>query len=156
MAFLFQACGIYSFTGASIPPQAKTISVQYFPNNSPTVVPMLSQLFTESLKEKFSNQTSLDLIPKNGDLQFEGEITNYQVTPVAIQGNDQAALNRLTITVNVRFQNKYAEAQNFETSFSRFVEFPSSQSLDAVQQSLIEEINTALCEDIFNKSVANW
>ncbi|MCX6270157.1 MAG: LptE family protein [Bacteroidetes bacterium] len=113
------SCGFYSFTGASIPPEAKTISIQYFPNNAPTIVPTLSQTFTDMLKDKFTNQTSLKLIPRNGDLQLEGEITKYEITPVAIQGNDQAALGRLTITINVRFQNKYSEAQNYESSFSR-------------------------------------
>lgn len=150
------SCGIYSFSGASIPPGAKTISIQYFPNNAPIVNPTLSQAFTDALKERFVTQTNLAMIPRNGDLQFEGEITNYSVQPVAIQGNDQAALNRLTITVNVRFTNKLVEAQNFEASFSRFLDFPSSQSLASVQASLIEEINKALADDIFNRSVANW
>ncbi len=149
-------CGIYSFTGASIPPEAKSISIQYFPNNAPIINPTLSQSFTDMLKDKFINQTNLTMVPRNGDLQIEGEITGYQVLPVAIQGNDQAALNRLTITVNVRFSNRYAENQNFETSFSRFVDFPSSQNLNSVQDALIEEINKALSEDIFNKAVANW
>ncbi|MHC1708709.1 MAG: LptE family protein [Bacteroidales bacterium] len=150
------ACGVYSFTGASIPPGAKTISIQYFPNNAQIINPTLSQSFTDVLKDKFVTNTNLAMVPRNGDLQFEGEITAYTVSPQAIQGNDQAALNRLTITVNVRFTNKYAENQNFESTFSRFVDFPSSSSLSSVQESLIEEINKALAEDIFNKSVANW
>jgi outer membrane lipopolysaccharide assembly protein LptE/RlpB len=150
------SCGIYSFSGASIPPDAKTISIQFFPNNAQIIYPTLSQSFTDALKDKFVTNTNLAMVAKNGDLQIEGEITGYTVQPQAIQGNDQAALNRLTITVNVRFSNKYADAQNFETSFSRFVDFPSSKSLSSVQESLIEEINKALAEDIFNRSVANW
>ncbi|HRY31720.1 MAG TPA: LptE family protein [Bacteroidales bacterium] len=150
------SCGIYSFSGASIPPEAKTISITHFPNNAAIVNPSLSQAFTDMLKDKFTNQTSLSLVTRNGDLQIEGEITGYNVQPVAIQGNDQAALNRLTVTVNVRYQNKYAESQNFESSFSRFADFPAAQSLSSVQQTLLEEINKALVEDIFNKSVANW
>ncbi len=151
-----QSCGIYSFTGASIPPQAKTISIQYFANNAPIVNPTLSQSLTNVIKDKFTSQTNLSLIPRNGDLQFEGEITNYSVMPMAIQGNDQAALNRLTITVNVRFTNKFTESQNFETSFSRFEDYASSKSLNSVQDDLIETISKALADDIFNRSVANW
>jgi hypothetical protein len=150
------SCGIYSFTGASIPAEAKTISIQYFPNNSQTILPSLSQNFTDMLKDKFSSQTRLALVSRNGDLQIEGEITGYAVQPVAIQGNDQAALNRLTITINVRYSNKFNEKQNFESSFSRFADYPSNKSLSAVQSDLIDEINKALVEDIFNRSVANW
>jgi hypothetical protein len=156
MGLLLQSCWFYSFTGASIPPQAKTISIQYFANNAPIVNPTLSQNLTNVVKDKFASQTNLSLIPRNGDLQIEGEITNYSVQPMAIQGNDQAALNRLTITVNVRFTNKFAEAQNFETNFSRFEDYPSTKSLSSVQDELIETINKALSEDIFNRSVANW
>ncbi len=156
LAAIMQSCWFYSFTGASIPPEAKTISITYFPNNAPIVQSSLSQNLTDVIKDKFSSQTSLSLIPKNGDLHIEGEITNYVVTPVAIQSNDQAALNRLTITISVRFTNKYNESANFETTFSRYEDYPSTQSLNSVQDALIESINKALADDIFNKSVVNW
>lgn len=156
LAAMLSSCGFYSFTGASIPPEAKTISIAYFPNNAPIVQPSLSQNLTDVIKDKFSSQTSLSLVPKNGDLHIEGEITNYVVLPVAIQSNDQAALNRLTITVSVRFTNKFNETANFETTFSRYEDYPSTQSLNSVQEALIESINKALADDIFNKSVVNW
>jgi hypothetical protein len=156
LLLVMQSCGLYSFTGASIPPEARTISIAYFANNASVVTPTLSQDFTNLLKDKFSSQTNLSIIQKSGDLSIEGEITGFSVQPMAIQGNDQAALNRLTITVNVRFTNKFSESQNYETAFSRFEDYPSTQSLSAVQATLIEQINKALVEDIFNKSVANW
>ena len=98
----------------------------------------------------------MSLINKGGDLNFEGSIVGYSVSPVAIQSNDAAALNRLTITVNVKFTNKKNEKQNFETSFSRFADYSSSQNLSAVEDQLIKDINTQLTQDIFNKSVTNW
>lgn len=150
------SCGIYSFTGASIPPEAKTISIQYFANIAPLVNPTLSQVFTEIVRDKFINQTRLSLVTRNGDLQIEGEIVAYSVTPVAIQGNDQAALNRLSITVNVRFTNKATPAQDFETKFTRYEDYSSSQSLSNVQNDLVDQISKALADDIFNRSVANW
>jgi len=146
----------YSFTGGSIDPKIKTISIQYFPNNAILVQPSLSQSFTEALKDKFSSQTKLNLIKKGGDLNIEGAITGYYTSPVAIQGNETAALNRLTITVSVKFTNNLDEKQNFEQSFSRYEDYPSSQNLSAVEETLIKDINTALVEDIFNKSVVNW
>ena len=146
----------YSFTGGSIDPKIKTISIQYFPNNAILVQPSLSQSFTEALKDKFSSQTKLNLIKKGGDMNIEGAITGYSTSPVAIQGNETAALNRLTITINVKFTNSLDEKQNFEQTFSRYADYPSSQNLSAVEETLIKDINTALVEDIFNKSVVNW
>ena len=147
----------YSFTGASIPPEVKTISIQTFPNYAPLVQPLLSQAFTEALKDKFLAQTNLQLISRGGDLSFEGSITGYNVAPIAIQsGTDVAALTRLTITVNIKFTNAKNEKQNFESSFSRFLDFESSKSLATVEERLIREINEQLVQDIFNKAVVNW
>lgn len=153
---LLSGCGIYSFTGASIPPGAKTVSIKYFPNNADLVEPTLSQTFTDALRDKFASQTNLDVISENGDLQFEGAITNYEVTPVAITGDQTAALNRLTIAVKVKYTNTLDEAADFESSFSRYEDYPSEKDLTEVQQGLIDEINEMLVEDIFNKAVVNW
>ncbi len=149
-------CGVYSFTGASTPPEAKTVSVLLFPNKAELVQPSLSQLFTEALREKFSSQTSLILVPRNGDLHFEGEITGYSTEPVAITGEQQAALIRLKITVNVRYVSKFSPKDNFETSFSRYEDYSSSLNLSSVELDLVNKINEALVDDIFNKSVVNW
>jgi hypothetical protein len=145
----------YSFTGASISPDVKTISIQTITNQADLVVPTLSQTMTESLKDKFLSQTSLQLV-SNGDLNLEGEITSYRVQPMAIQSSDKAALNRLTISVNIRFTNTKDEKQNFSSSFSRFTDYDSSQSLNAIEEDLIKQILTQLNEDIFNKALANW
>jgi len=150
------SCGVYSFTGASIPPEAKTVSIQYFENNADLVEPTLSQTLTDALRDKFASQTTLDLINRNGDLQLEGEITSYKTEPIAIQGDQTAALNRLTITVNVKYENMFDESKNFESSFSRYEDYSSGEDLNTVQAGLIEIINEALVEDIFNKAVVNW
>ncbi len=154
--FVVTGCGIYSFTGASIPPEAKTVSVRYFPNNAVLVHPLLSNEITNSLRDMFMTQTSLESVPDDGDLAFDGEITDYSTKPVAITGDQVAALNRLTITVNVRFYNRYDDSKDFETSFSAYEDYPSTQDLNAVQDELIPSIIKKLCEDIFNKAVVNW
>lgn len=151
-----QSCGVYSFTGASIPPEAKTISIQQFPNNAPLVNPVLSQLLTDALRDKFSSQTNLSQIPVNGDLAFDGSITDYRTQPVAITGDETAALNRLTIAVRVTYTNRFDEKQNFETTFSRFEDYESTQSLSEVEEQLVSEIIEALVQDIFDRSVVNW
>lgn len=146
----------YSFTGASVSQEVKTISIDYFQNKAPLVVPTLSRTLTESLQNYFTSQTNLVLVDKGGDLHLEGSITGYAVQPQAISGNEQAQLNRLTITVNVKFINRFDSKQNFETSFSRYLDYPASQNLVTVQDGLIEGINEQLVQDIFNKAVVNW
>lgn len=155
---LLSSCRLsVSLTGGNINPNAKTVYVQTFTNNSSLVNPSLSQDFTTALKNKIQNQTPLTIINNgNGDYSLEGEITNYTVTPVAIQGNDQAAMNRLTISVRVRFTNSFDETQNYEQSFSRYADYLSTQNFTSVEGTLVEEINEALTDDIFNKSFVNW
>lgn len=151
-----KGCGVYSFTGASISPEINSVQVNHFPNESDLVNPTLSQEFTNALKEKFTAQTNLDVLDNDGDLVFEGAIKKYTTEPVAIQGDQTAALNRLSITVFVKFTNKIEPEQSFETSFTQYREYSSNESLSAVESGLVEEINADLVEDIFNKSVVNW
>ena len=153
----FSSCKVhYSFSGASVSPDVKTVSIQTFKNNATLAPPTLSQLLTEAVKDIFTSQTNLGIVSSSGDLNFEGEIINYITAPVAIQSNDQAALNRLSITVSVKFSNAKDEKQNFETTFSRYADYSSTQNLSAVQESRIEEINKQLVQDIFNKAMINW
>ena len=150
------ACGFYSFTGASISTDVKTVSVQYFPNHAATIEPTLSQVFTERLKDYFLEQTNLRLETELGDLNFSGEIVKYEVKPIAIQANEQAAQNRLTIAVKVKFENTKDDSKNFEQKFFRYADYDSGQSLAEVEDVLIEQITNELAEDIFNKTVVNW
>jgi len=156
-AMLLVSCKVkYSFTGASIPPEVKTISVHYLKNTAALVKPTLSMQLTDELRNRFTSQTSLTPVTSNGDFDISGEITNYATSPVAIQGNQTAALNRLTVTINIRFVNKFDEKQNYETSFSRYVDYPSSQALASVESQIIEEIIGYLVDDVFNKTAVNW
>ncbi len=153
----FSSCKIsYSFTGANISPDVKTFTVRYFPNRARLVNPTLSQSFTEALREKMQRQTSLNELEENGDLIFEGEITGYEVRPMAIQKEDQAALNRLTITVRLKYTNNKDPDQNQEQTFSAFEDFDSTTSLSEVEDGLVPEIIKKLNEDIFNATLANW
>jgi len=146
----------YTTTGASISPDVKTVSVQFFPNKAPLGMANLGQYFTDELKDKFLSQTRLMLVENNGHLNFEGEITAYNTKPIAVQGDEIAAQNRLTIKVHVVFVNEKDPEQNFDTSFSRYQDYNSSESLSSVEEGLVESIVEELIEDIFNKSVVNW
>lgn len=146
----------YGFTGATIPPEAKTVSVLYFQNNATLAPPTLSQIFTEALRDKLGSQTRLGLVNKEGDLNFEGSIVNYTTAPIAIQSSDQAALNRLTITVSVKYSCSFDEKKNFEQTFSRFADYSSTKSLSEVEGELIKTINDQLVQDIFNRALNDW
>jgi Lipopolysaccharide-assembly len=146
----------YSFSGASIPPEAKTVSVLYFTNNASLAPPTLSQVFSEALRDKLSTQTRLGLVKKGGDLNFEGSIIGYETKPIMIQSTDQAAMNRLTITVNVKYTCSFDDKKNFEQTFSRFFDYSSDKSLASVENDLIGNINLQLVQDIFNRALNDW
>ncbi|MBQ4355716.1 MAG: LptE family protein [Bacteroidales bacterium] len=147
-----------SLTGGTIDSRAKTVYIQTFRNNAAIVNPTLSQQFTTALKDRVQSQTPLTIVDTKalGDYSIEGEISGYTIRPVAIQGDETAAMNRLTISVNVRFSNKFDETQDFEQTFSRYADYPSAQNFTAIEGSLVQSINEALTEDIFNKAFVNW
>ena len=152
-----QSCSTYTFSGASIPDEMKTISIQFFENNATLVVPYLASQFTESLKERVRNQSRLSIIRTEADANFEGRITDYTVRPVAIQGNERAGLNRITVIVNVKYTNALKPELSFEESFQAFQEFSLNQGpLQTQEQKLITVINRQLTELIFNRAFANW
>lgn len=148
--------GGYSFTGASISPDVKTVSVGFFENYAQLINPSLSQVVTEKLKDIFLVQTNLEVIQRDGDLQFEGSIVDYNVRPLAIQADEQAAQNRLTISLAVTFINTKDPEKDYESRFTRFGDFDANQDLSAVEEDLVEQITTELVQDIFNKAVVNW
>jgi len=164
LSVTINACKIsYNFTGSSISPDVKTVFVDFFTNRARVVNPMLSQNFTEKMKDKFVNETGLSMVSKEreqGDLEFSGEITGYEVRPLSIQqseqGRDFASMNRLTITVKVVFTNNKNHEQDFNTSFSAYKDWESTRSLNEVENDLNEIIIGQLVDDIFSKSLANW
>src|SRR5690554_3758693 len=138
LAGIAPSCKIgYSFTGANISPAVKTYSVYYLPNRARLVNPTLSQSFTEAMREKLQRQTSLNELEEDGDLIFEGQITGYDVRPMAIQKEDMAALNRLTITIQVKYTNQIDPDQSIDRSFSAFEDFDGNSTLTDVEDGLV-------------------
>lgn len=154
---LLHSCGIYSFTGTSIQPDVKTVTINYFEYLAPKVNPSLSNQLTEALQEKFIRLTKLELVDIDGDIEIAGAVTGYDVKASAITANEQAAQSRLTVNVKISFVNRKYPEESFESkSFSAYQDFDSSQSLDAVEATLCEDIVEQLCEDMFNATVAQW
>ncbi len=159
---LMVSCGFtvgYTLSGASIPPDAKTFSVAFFPNNATMVAPILSSTFTDELKQIYLRRTSLLEVTDGGDFAFEGEITNYTSTTAAVSSsseNDYGSLNRLTITVRVRFANRIEESGSFSKTFTAYEDYDSSKLLTEVESELIATIVEQLVTDIFQASASNW
>ena len=154
-------CGIYSFNGTNIDPSVKTLSIQTFQNTAPNAPAYLSQRFTEDIKDYFQRNTTLKLVPRDGDLQFEGTVVAYDFAPAAIQqagGLPGAGANRLTIQVQLRFTNTKNSKQDFEQTFQSQKDFASTQDIASVNNDLasVREITRNIISDMFNKSVANW
>ena len=154
MAFLIISC--YSFTGTNISPEIKTIEISYFPNYSSLINPDLSQSFTDYLQDFFQTRSPLALTDKNGNLYIEGEITDYKLTSVANTG-DESLLNRLTISVKVRYFNRFDADQNFEKTYSDYSNFDRNLPLSGSnEEDQVEVINKKIAQKIFNDTVANW
>ena len=153
---LVGSCVIYSFSGTSIQPDVKTVTINYFEYKALRVNPSLSNDLTEGLKDKFRKMTRLTQVDEDGDLEITGEVSGYDVRAQAVTAQEVAAQNRLTVSVKISFMNRKYHEEDFEKSFSAYADYDSNNSLDAVEATLCEEIVEKLCEDILNATVANW
>lgn len=156
-ALIVHSCGIYSFSGTSIQPEVKTVTINYFEYKALKVNPSLSNQMTEAMQDKFLKLTKLEQVEMEGDLEIIGSITGYDVKATAVTANESVAQNRLTVTVKVSFVNRKFPEDNFDDkSFSAYQDFDAMQSLESVEATLCEDIVEQLCEDIFNATVAQW
>ncbi len=158
VSFLLGGCSIvkYSFSGTSIQPDVKTVTINFFEYKALKVNPTLSNDLTEAMKDKFRKLTKLEQVDFDGDLEISGAVTGYEVRAAAVTANEVAAMNRLTVTASLKFTNRKYPEEDFEKSFSAYSDYDSTNSLDAVEASLCEEIVEKLVEDMFNASVAQW
>jgi len=153
---VMQSCGIYSFTGTTLSPDIKTVTVNNFTLATAGGPANLPLTFNEKLKEYYQRYTNLKVLPSNGDLVLEGNITGYDLLAVAPTASDQAGVNRLQITVLARFYNNKDESKNFEQSFSFYQDFPQNQTLSQNESRLVPKILDQIVLDIFNKTAADW
>lgn len=158
-AMITQSCGVYSFSGVSIGDNVETFQVNFFQNEAAIIEPGIDRTFTLALQDRIQDQTSLSLTNANGDLTYEGEIVEYYIAPQSSTSGNTAALNRLTIGINVRyFNNKITDgSEDFERRFSFFSDVPAtSQLIGATLDTALEEIYERITQDIFNASLAKW
>lgn len=155
LSLLLQACA-YSFRSGALPTDIRTLTVAPLTNEAAIVLPTLTQTLAEALRQKFIAQSSLSLVTEKGDLVLYGRITDFKLAPVAIQGSQQAAQNRLSITLVVKCTCPKYPALNWEQSFMNFADFPASQPLSAVQEALITDICDRIAQDVVNKTLSTW
>lgn len=151
-----QGCKVYSFTGANVPPDIKTFSVELFQNTANNGPATLPQVFTDRLKLKFQTEANLRQVNADGDIQFKGAITGYTFTNEAPVAGAVSGLNKLTIVIQVEYTNTKNEKDNFSKSFQRFAQFSASEDITRVETQLIEEINRQLVDDIFQEALVKW
>lgn len=156
---ILSACSIvsYSFSGTSIQADVKTVTIAEFEYKALRVNPSLANDMSEQLRNQFRRMTRLEQVDMDGDLEISGAITGYEVRATAVTANETAAQNRLTVSISVNFMNRLYPEDSFENkNFSAYADFDATQSLDAVESSLCEEILDKLIDDIFNATVAQW
>ncbi len=157
LVFTIVSCSVrFTLNGASVPDNLKTFTVQYFENRAPLINPTLSQTFTESLKDRITNESRLILEERDADIDFSGEITGYSIRPMAIQADAVSAETRLTVSVKVRYRNFKDPKTNWESSFSAYEDYPSEQNINDVEDELITLILEKITQDIFNKAFSDW
>ena len=154
--FLLQSCSVYNFTGTG-KIDAKTFQVNYFQNNANLVEPGIERTFTLALQDIIQNQTNLNLTNTDGELFYDGEIVDYNFSPMSATADQKAAQTRLTVEVNVRFVNKNKEIDNFEKRFSFYYDYDGTDLLVGSKlNAALDEIFTRITQDIFNESLAKW
>lgn len=157
MALPLTGCGIYSFSGTSIKPDVKTITIEPVVNNAMKVNPSLANSLTEALIDKFKKLTSLENVEMDGDLQLYVTVESYDVKAQGVSANETVAQNRLTVTCKATFDNIKHPEESFEKkSFAAYQDYDAERSLDEVEATLCDQIIETLVEDIFNASVAQW
>ena len=154
---IFSSCGYYSISGLSISPEIKTVSIGFFSNYASLVNPDLSDYFTNEFRENMISKTTLMMVKEDGDIQFEGEIVDYNITPVSVESDNKSSLNRLTVKIKVRYYNNIEDGQNFEQIFSHYADYNADLNLDTrLEMSLCEKISDRIIQNAMDKALSNW
>ncbi len=154
--FTLTGCKVYSFSGANIPADIHSFSVELLQNRSGNGPASLPQVFTDKLKYKFQTEGNLRQVVRDGDLQFSGAVTGYAFTTDAPTAGASSALNKLTITVQITFVNSKDEKDKWTETFSRYAQYSASETLSTVEDGLINTISIQIADDIFQKALVKW
>ena len=149
-------CKVYSFDGTSIPVGSKTFYVEQFDVRTSSAIPTLGQTISQALFQKIRNESNLNPVDTDPDIEFKGSVTEFRVTAESPERGETTAFNRLNMVISVEYINHHNEEDGWKSKFPYFSDFPSDQNLIDVQDQLIEEINVQLVDDVFRKAFTNW
>jgi len=153
----FSACKVnYSFSGINISKDIKTFQVDYIPNNAPLIVPGLNEDFRNRLIDRINQQTNLTQVKENGDIIFQGEITDYRIEPAAPAAGQTASQNRLTIAIKIDYINNKTPEDNITKKYAWYKDYPANSSLNDIQDEADKEILTTILDNLFNDTLAKW
>ena len=156
LLLITSSCGFYTFSGASISPEIKNIKISYFINEAENFKANLDRDITQKLTDFIIEQTDLSVNNDNYEIEINGKIVSYDITPISISSNDFANQNRLSISVNIDFKNYINEKENYNQKFTRYVDYKSDQNIEEIESELNDQIIEEICIDIFNKTFVNW
>ena len=156
LLFIISSCGFYTFSGASISAEIKNIKIGYFINEAENFKVNLDRDITQKLTDFIIEQTDLSVNNNNYEIEINGKIISYDISPISISSNDFANQNRLSISVNIDFKNYINEKENYNQKFTRHVDYKSDQNLEEIESELTDQILEEICIDIFNKTFVNW
>jgi len=156
LLLITSSCGFYTFSGASISPEIKNIKISYFINEAENFKANLDRDITQKLTDFIIEQTDLSVNNDNYEIEINGKIISYDITPISISSNDFANQNRLSISVNIDFKNYINEKENYNQKFTRYVDYKSDQNIEEIESELNDQIIEEICIDIFNKTFVNW
>ena len=156
LLFTISSCGFYTFSGASISAEIKNIKIGYFINEAENFKVNLDRDITQKLTDFIIEQTDLSVNNNNYEIEINGKIISYDISPISISSNDFANQNRLSISVNIDFKNYINEKENYNQKFTRYVDYKSDQNLEEIESELTDQILEEICIDIFNKTFVNW
>ncbi len=126
-------------------------------NRAQNVVPSLAATLTEKIRGRILSQTGLAPVSTDdADYDLSGSITTYTVSVSGAVNAQTASKNRLTLSVSIKFKNRKNEKASFTQTFTRFSDFDATQTLQNVENGLIDDIGNQLADDIFNKAFVNW
>ena len=156
LLFIISSCGFYTFSGASISAEIKNIKIGYFINEAENFKVNLDRDITQKLTDFIIEQTDLSVNNNNYEIEINGKIISYDISPISISSNDFANQNRLSISVNIDFKNYINEKENYNQKFTRYVDYKSDQNIEEIESELNDQIIEEICIDIFNKTFVNW
>jgi hypothetical protein len=154
ISIILSSC--YSFKGASLSQELKTIQINNVRMETAGGPTNLGLTINEKIKEYFQRNTTLKIFKQNPDLLLEGSVIGYEMTPQAPTSDDKAGLNRLTLRMQFTLVNRLDETKNFDQEFSFYQDFPQNQTLTQVEKSLVPKLIDQIILDLFNKIAGDW